>query len=509
MTHRPALSGLRPLIGLVMLAATFVVPGHRPAHACSCAPPEPRADLAEADAAFVGTAVRADDRRGHVVFEYRVDRVVKGTLGGSVTVRDENPCASAYGPWRREGVLLERDGDRWQSVACTSSSPEELIEAAKPLPRPDGRGRPTFLVGAGLGVVRTLAFDREGRTLAYGNGRGTTRRLDICPGSRRVVELAFNNGLQLAVRDLPSLRIVRSQPVADIRWDDVRRDHVEAVKCRDGDGSDIVLFVLSHPTEEGAESPTFTGRLLSLAAGTPPRMMWTGDASDLAFHQHLSDVLLVTTRPPQSLMWLDMGTGTTRPVTTLNAPASHLTISPEGGRVAMLLGGSYRHDEAAPRLAIVSLADGSVAERSMLGGGGARALVWSSPQLLSVLRISDRYDDRVETYDSALTLQGSWSGWTGFATVAVEGRLYGLGLWGDLSSADPVRGAPTLLRKAIGNSLDALVVVPPPDSTASSADDHGADSDGRSARVFALFALVAVVFGLARARTAGTERPRP
>lgn len=65
-----------------------------------------------------------------------------------------------------------------------------------------------FLLGGGFGGPTVIALDRQGRTLAYGAGRGSMTDFEVCPGGRRSVETAWIEGRRtLYVRDLRSMLV--------------------------------------------------------------------------------------------------------------------------------------------------------------------------------------------------------------------------------------------------------------------------------------------------------------
>src|SRR5829696_8537247 len=113
------------------------------------------------------------------------------------------------------GLFLDRRGSDWLGSLCGQVKPAKLLEAARPLPAPNGRGPAALLVGGAFGHARTIALDRQGRTLVYGRGDGETQMLAVCPGARRVAEaVTQGGGWIVAVRDVRSLRVLRSRRLA-------------------------------------------------------------------------------------------------------------------------------------------------------------------------------------------------------------------------------------------------------------------------------------------------------
>ena len=82
------LAGMVAAVAVVAATAT-------PAHACSCAMPDPRSLLAQTDGAFVGRLIeRRDLGDGRAIFTFRVERRVKGAIGSTVDVESASNGAA-------------------------------------------------------------------------------------------------------------------------------------------------------------------------------------------------------------------------------------------------------------------------------------------------------------------------------------------------------------------------------------------------------------------------------
>ena len=90
-----------------------------------------------------------------------------------------------------------------------------------------------------------MALDLRGRVVGYGFGRGETRGISVCPGARRVAEFATaGRVVKLAVRDLQSLKVVRS---ADLPVTVSYSGPANAsVSCADPDGATVHLAVADY-----------------------------------------------------------------------------------------------------------------------------------------------------------------------------------------------------------------------------------------------------------------------
>ena len=248
------------LIGLVAVGVGLAAGGRAPA--CTLVlplhPPDPRAVLAEADAAFIGTLVDVRPKdppppgpgpitvAGPYVFTYAVAERIKGDLPDRVeVVAWSSATCGLDGPvGRRIGLLLRGKPGEWTAGLSDQVDPDWLRRGALPLPEPNGVGAPAFLVGGRFGVVRTALLDAAGRTLRYGAGRGGVTALSVCPGRRAVVELVARDGaVFLATRTLPSLTLISERRLLPSGYGD-------SVFCRDRSGSTSLATVLVFDRKE-------------------------------------------------------------------------------------------------------------------------------------------------------------------------------------------------------------------------------------------------------------------
>ena len=161
---------MRALVALVFVLFAATLAGRvESGRACSCALPDPRAALAQADGAFVGTLVSRRDGGQTTVLTFSVEKALKGRIGKTVdvsTASNSAACGIEVQTGTRVGLVLERRAGSWHGFLCWEFAPEELLEAGLPLPAPDGRGPVALLVGGGFGESRLAAQDSPGRTLA-------------------------------------------------------------------------------------------------------------------------------------------------------------------------------------------------------------------------------------------------------------------------------------------------------------------------------------------------------
>lgn len=203
---------------LVVLTAAVVWGDVERASACSCAPVDPRDWLAAGKPAVIGEVVskrRVDD--GSLPrYEYRlaVKRQLNAELGEEITLTsgaEQAGCGFEWDVGQRVGALLQRSSGRWNTSLCLLVDPEKLEKALLPFPEPLGHGRADLLAAGDFGAARLMALDREGRIVAYGLGKGATRQVSVCSGSRRALELVDGGrSARLAVRSIRSMRVLRS-----------------------------------------------------------------------------------------------------------------------------------------------------------------------------------------------------------------------------------------------------------------------------------------------------------
>ena len=301
----------------VLLAATLAG-GVESGQACSCALPDPRAALVQADGAFVGTLVRRREGDQTVVLTFSVEKALKGAIGRTVdvsTASNSAACGIEVRTGTRVGLVLERGGGAWRGYLCWQFDPDELLAAALPLPRPNGHGPVALVVGGGFGESRLAALDSRGRTLAYGQGTGRVALLGLCPGGRRLAEIAFvGSGQKLVIRATRTLDIVRRQAVSLPRG-----KYAQRLACEDPAGASVLVFSTS-----GLYRVT-NGRL---------RPLWTGAAYDAAITPQQAYVSAGAHH--RALLHVDTRTGRTRLVATLPGRIGAMVLNDAGTALAGL-----------------------------------------------------------------------------------------------------------------------------------------------------------------------------
>lgn len=414
----------------VVACLTFAALAARvdPAYACSCAPLDPRSALAAADGAFVGTFLEQRNKsNGRADYVFRVERSLKGAIGSTVVVESADngaACGLEVAAGQRIGLLLERSGGAWTSLLCWQIEPEALIAAAQPLPAPTGRGPLTILVGGRAGDVRTFGLDRQGRTLAYGRGRGQTFLLAVCPGARRGVELAYTQpGFLLAVRDLRTFRLVRERTHRPRR-----QARVAALACLDAAGTPVLF--------ETSDAPAAVARIV---VGT--RTVWSGKALAAAFSG--ATAYVSAGARGTALMRIDLRRGTAMRLATLPAFTATLAVAPDRRVAGVVAGTSAGRASPPSRLVVYDPAVRPTVRTIPLAQANVTGdVAWSSGRLVFLPRWNA---DRVRVYDMRLRSLGTFGRWNAGSSVVAGGRAYGVGQGAVLSAALP-RGPARALR---------------------------------------------------------------
>lgn len=326
---------------VVVVIAAALASAAQPAPVCSCLPPDPWAFLGQADGAFVGRlASRTETPGGSARLRFRVERAVKGPIGDTVEV--ESPpngsvCGIEAEIGKRIGLFLTREGGRWLGYLCGQVAPEELLAAAV-LPAPNGRSPVALFVGGRFGSARTIALDITGRTLAYGMGAGYVTDFSVCPGDRRVAELVASApyadaAYGVAIRELPSLRLVRTRPLD--------RRFAGAIRCTRADGDRLSVFVGSGPDLEQR------ARLERL---TPTRTttMWQG----WAFDALLTEGLAYVTDLRGGLLAIDPASGSVKKLARRPRDVTYLIPNAERTQFASV---AYTEGVGNPRLVVVDI----------------------------------------------------------------------------------------------------------------------------------------------------------
>ncbi|MEZ5098594.1 MAG: hypothetical protein R3C15_02045 [Thermoleophilia bacterium] len=284
--------------------------------ACSCAVADPIEMLERYPAAFVGTAIARVEMGSGARWTFRVEEAVLGQVGEQVEVVDDAACPLELSLGERTGLFLRGAPGAWTSGLCYQVAAEALLAAAEGLPAVTGVGPPALLVGGAFGEARLVALDARGETVAYGRGEGQVIALDVCPGSARLVELAWvaPGQRRLGVRSLPGLELVAEREVALA----VADAEVLELDCRDSLGSRSLAF----------ERAGSGDAALVMLAENGSTVVWRGMAQ--AAWLGPGEAILAAGADGSMLVSVDPRTGVERTVGQVPRYTGGLAPSPDG-----------------------------------------------------------------------------------------------------------------------------------------------------------------------------------
>ena len=374
-------------------------------------PLEPRAVVAGADAAFIGTlaAVRPKDPPAPSsgppyivssgaphIFTFVVEEPIKGDLGERVDVvsaRGGASCGLDGTIGRRGAYLLSRRNGEWGLSAVGEVSPELLRRGVLPLPEPDGVGPAVFVAAGHFGAVRTATLDSRGRTLAYGRGGGAVTALSICPGRKVVVELVrAGESVRVAQRALPSLRLLRETELRP-------RGYGESVSCRSRTGADVLASVYAPQQPESETQLLHVTPVGTLIVERAPRLAAAVRGEHVAIS--LSD---------GRLLLRDLATGTSRTLLGTGRLLTGMSISPDRRFVTGFTG---------ERLVVADLLERKV--RAKQWAGSRNQTTWVGPRTFTAWSAG-----RLELLDHTLRpLRAGWA-WPAHTTTVSSAGVFGV-----------------------------------------------------------------------------------
>ena len=382
---------MRRLLGVL---AFFVLAADARA---SCIHPEPRRQIKDADAAFVGRFESSrGDGMGKRWMTFRVEQVVKGELGESVEVHEPGISSAGlpnFSPGDRVGLMMNRHADGTWRSQCQQAEPEELADATKPIPRPPGRGTAAYLISGRFGDDASVAWlDRRGRALAYGFVGGGVSA--VCPGGRRFVMLGNRSLTIRRTRDLKVLER-RAAPSAS------------AAHCL---GDDVYVV---------GSKGIYRGN----------RRIWDGRATGVAFAGRTAYVVYGHT-----LARVDLPSGRGRVLAELPLGPEHeelRALAVRGHRVAVVAPNhSVREGEPPSKLAVFDLRTKELLTVDLAKSDIDGEVEWVGADRFAFLPTPDfwgRASNRTaQFYDARLRLRGEVPGWSVRGALGGGGAVVGI-----------------------------------------------------------------------------------
>jgi uncharacterized MAPEG superfamily protein len=435
---------------LVAVCAVAVATGAFAARAdaCSCVNQGPRAQLHDADGAFVGRLIEKRPRDYEAVYVFVVEQAVKGKFGtlAEVIAPAHGPsCGIEAAPRVRIGLLVRRDGPYLRSSLCWQVDADDLLAAARPLPKPNGRPPAVVLVGGQADGVQTMALDGRGRVLAYGPGRGYTMLLAACPGGRLALELGLGG---IRVRALPRLRLVREIPLE-------RSEYApRSLCCGDPQASRIHVF----GRRDGVGPWPAAARIVSV--GAEARVTWTGEATAGSFDRTGTRAYLNTGKDGTSLMTLHLGDGRLEQTATLPPYTGPLVPSADGTQLAGVANPRrYVYPGAGPTSLVVVRPSGTVAVVPTSRRVSGEAAWWGSRVVFLPTYVPSEGVDRLVVYDPSRGTVRRLARWPAESGSVRGAAAYGVAR-GKVYAADLRTGRLRVISRVPTTLTRAFAVVP-------------------------------------------------
>ena len=419
------------------------------AKACSCMQGDARDQLHASDGAFVGTYVGrepadAADPFGEYDYIFETEKVYKGDIGATVEVRaPENGagCGLEYPEGARGALFAYLEEGVWRSDLCRTLPPKLLEEVSQPFPDPNAEGSPRFLVGGSFGEVRVLAVDARGRTAGYGYGEGDALHMSLCPGGGRSIEMVGDYGRDqerfVDVRRIRDLKVT-STTTAPAHW---AADYAFPLgaACTNRAGDAVVL------SRGYADDAHYTEVTRFVDGKTD--VVHRGTAGEGAVTK--KKVFLAEGRV---LRVVDLATEEVRVLRRFDRRISHVTVSPDGSRLAGILGARSSDGE----MVVMRSRDGKgTALRGLDGETRFALLTWLSDNALMLAGL----DRNAPVYDRSLRLLSHVTDWFPMSSVAQSCKLFGVG-YGALAKTSLCGGGTPEIRRTyfspVTNSLVAL-----------------------------------------------------
>lgn len=425
---------------LLVLMVTALVATATPAKACSCAQGDAREQLEAADAAIVGTALsRTPSGEYSVTYTFRVDEAVKGEFGETVqvgTASNGAACGLEVGIGQQTGLFLSGSAAKgWSSSLCDQISPEELREAARPMPAPDGEGPIKAIVGGDWGDMGLFALDAQGRTLMYGERKGGSNVMDVCPGSAFFIEVPWRGKDRWVVRRTDNFEIVDRVYMPRHGWPET---------CLSEDGSEVLVYAVNYgePMSKSKLYRYHDGTFEVLYEGTSSWFEVVGD-----------HVYLTEGKYGRNLRVLDLATGEKTFIARLPRYVQGVAASPDETHLATTSG--------ADREKLVTI-DLTTSPATVLvkdhGIGMSGEVTWLDDE--SFVYLPGGYDNsKIKIFDAQLDRRATLEGhWYTLNEDVLGDVAYGAG-WGTIYRAELPGGPAEVLREFPSPEIYTIAVV--------------------------------------------------
>jgi hypothetical protein len=259
-------------------------------------------------------------------------------------------------------------------------------------------------------------------------GGATVAAFSVCPGGRRVAEVVDSgSGYVVTIRDLPTLRFVRRQPVTAV--------HAEEIACVNESGDQLAVFF----------SDTAARGRLTRVTPRSATTIWRGKAFHMSFWKHLA-YAQVLHRAGTTLVAVDLRNGGAKKLGTVPVAGAYQLVPNSAG--TRLAGDAFEEGcrIRCYRFVLIDVERRPIAARTILLPTQCCGLArWLRDGRIAYVR-----GERILVYDAALRRSARVSGWSAISTAVLGSRLVGVGRFGKLLRVELPSGRIDVVRRLPG-----------------------------------------------------------
>lgn len=374
------------------------------------------------------------------MYTFAVDEAVKGDFGETVKVRtasEGSVCGLDLRIGRQTGLFLSGDSrSGWTSSLCQLIFPEDLREAAAPMPEPNGEGPIEVIAAGNWGEMGLFALDSEGRTLMYGERKFGSSVTDVCPGSDLFIEVPWRGTSRWVIRRTATFEVLEViyPPVG--LWPET---------CVAEDASEILAYDVDYdePISRSVFYRFSDGLFEKLYEGSSSGFDLVGD------HLYLTEG-----RYGRNVKVLDLSDETKSFIARLPGYVQGVAVSADEMYLATTAGADRE------KLIVIDRTTSPATVRVKHRGIGRSGEVYWLDNSTFVYLPGGYDNTKVKVLDTSLDLHNTLSGWWYTLDEEVLGNVaYGAG-WGSVFRATLPEGPSELLREFPSPEIYSVVAVP-------------------------------------------------
>ncbi len=363
---------------LVLLART--------AMACSCAPITAQNAIGTGDAVFIGVPRERRELEGDptsIVWDFTVTETIKGEIRDTVEIhtgRGGGDCGVQFFLDAPVGVVAWTWGssDRLNTSICGGRwAAQELRDAPRTLPAPDGEGPVAALMGARWGAATMAALDEHGRVLAYGFADESPEDIDVCPGGRRAIA-RLNTSIEMW--DIASMTRLTERKIPrdpERRWGDPQ------MQCLDDQGTALLL------RSNKAYGRRFPGAVE--VVGPEASRLVVADAESMALDSERQVLWMADADGPGLISRIDLASEKRQGIAQLptGSRGARIAIHPKTRELAVLAGPAHPYGYSVAEVLVLVAVDGQTREIPLVNSQRFSEIRWLDSDHLVVIAYTE------------------------------------------------------------------------------------------------------------------------